>query len=194
MCLLQTENQNNTKGTILMFDQNSGCLFGFLDFLFPSSRDDDYEEDDELDEEQSKKAFSVSAYKRKFLLTKNELHFYKELKKVADKLNLTVLSKVRMADLVESKNTGKAYYSDFAKIKAKHIDFALCDPSNLYVVLLIELDDNSHSKENTSKRDSFVKSVYQATGYTLYRTRGTANLEKEITAILNNDGYEKENL
>ena len=123
-------------------------------------------------------------YKRKFLLTKNELYFYKELKKIADKLNLTILSKIRMADLIEpAKDKDNNYYTAFQKIKSKHIDFALCDPSNLYVLLLIEVDDNSH-KEQSKERDMFVEKVYQETGYKLLRVYGTADLEKKITDLL----------
>ena len=123
-------------------------------------------------------------YRRKYLLTKNELYFYKELKRIADKLNLTVLAKIRMADLVEPKSHGKDYYGEFGKIKAKHVDFALCNPDNLYVLLLIEVDDNSHDTKEGTERDEFVEAVYKSTGYTLYRARGTANLERDITEII----------
>lgn len=40
-------------------------------------------------------------YHRRYLLTGNELYFYLQLKPIADKLGLVVLSKIRMADLVE---------------------------------------------------------------------------------------------
>lgn len=166
-----------------MSKQNSGCLLSLFDLFAPRSqpkKKNPPQNEIKVKEE----SLFVPAYKRKFLLTKNELYFYKELKRVADKLNLTVLAKVRMADLVEPKSTGKAYYSEFAKIKAKHIDFVLCNPTNLYVVLLIELDDNSHNTSTTTDRDAFVETVYNTTGYKLYRARGTANLEKDITELV----------
>ena len=166
-----------------MSQQPSGCLFGLFDFS-ASKKTKGEVKPPQKEVEVKEESLFVPAYKRKFLLTKNELYFYKELKKVADKLNLTVLSKVRMADLVEPKSTGKAYYSEFAKIKAKHVDFALCNPENLYVVLLVELDDNSHGTTTKGDRDVFVESVYEATGYKLYRARGTANLEKDITELI----------
>lgn len=40
-------------------------------------------------------------YKKKLLLTKNEWRFYKDLKPIADKEKLTIIAKVRLADLVE---------------------------------------------------------------------------------------------
>ena len=166
-----------------MQKQNPGCLLGLFSFL-PQKSD---KKPNQQEQKTKEPAPFLPTYKRKYLLTKNELYFYKELKKVADKLNLTILAKIRMADLVDPKSTGKAYYSEFAKIKAKHVDFALCDPTNLYVLLLIELDDNSHSKDAVAERDTFVQTVYNATGYKLYRARGTATLEKDITELLSQD-------
>ena len=165
-----------------MSNKNPGCLFSLFELFKPIPKNAGLQESYPRDFHVKEESLFVPTYRRKFLLTKNELHFYKELKRVADKLNLTVLSKIRMADLVEPKSTGKDYYREFAKIKAMHVDFALCNPSNLYVVLLIELDDNSH--KFTSERDSFVESVYKAAGYKLYRAYGTASLERDISALL----------
>lgn len=164
----------------MSYQENPGCLFAL--FNFGSGK----KQKEASSEPQIKNKQPVEPlYKRKYLLTKNELYFYKELKAVADKLNLSVLAKIRMADLVEPKSGGKKYYQEFAKIKAKHVDFALCSPENLYIQLLIELDDNSHNSQSVSDRDNFVETVYRATGYKLYRAKGTANLEKEIRMQLN---------
>ena len=122
-------------------------------------------------------------YKRKYLLTKHEWDFYKHLKPIADKLGLTVLAKIRMADLVETvADSNSEYYRGFGKVKAKHVDFALARPENLYIELLIELDDNSHTEGN--ERDAFVESVYAAVGYKLLRIRNEIGLEDNIRAAL----------
>lgn len=42
-------------------------------------------------------------YHKKFLLTKNEWSFYKNLKKITDRYGLHILAKVRVADLVDVK-------------------------------------------------------------------------------------------
>lgn len=122
-------------------------------------------------------------YKRKYLLTKHEWSFYKALKPIADKLGLVVLAKIRMADLVETvADTNSEYYRGFAKVKAKHVDFALCRPENLYVELLIELDDSTHAEGN--QRDAFVESVYSAVGYSLLRIRNEIDLESNVKEAL----------
>lgn len=126
-------------------------------------------------------------YKKKLLLTKNEWQFYKELKPIADELNLTVLSKIRLADLIEVDNTKinkKDYQKYFNRINRKHIDFALAKKENLRIELIIELDDNSHNQEQ-NERDEFVNKVLEKTGYKVLRTRGTGELKEKIIGFTN---------
>lgn len=123
-------------------------------------------------------------YIRKNLMTKNEWSFYKQLKPVADELNLSILCKTRVADLVDiEKGLNKSeWQTAFNRINKKHIDFILCKPENLYPILLIELDDSTHDTDKGKKRDEFVEKVLDKAGYKLFRTRGTANLKEQIEA------------
>lgn len=125
-------------------------------------------------------------YIRKNLMTKNEWSFYKQLKPVADEFNLSILCKTRVADLVDiEKGLSKSeWQTAFNRINKKHIDFILCKPENLYPVLLIELDDNSHDTEKGKQRDEFVEKVLDKAGYKLFRTRGNANLKEQIEAVI----------
>ncbi len=133
---------------------------------------DENKEDIEIKED-------ILPYKKKLLLTKNEWVFYKSLKPIADELGYSVLAKIRVADLVEvNVIDNKDYIKYFNKINKKHIDFALAKPDNLQIMLLIELDDNSH--KNGNKRDEFIEKLYKQTGYKLLRVKGEANLKEEI--------------
>ena len=132
--------------------------------------------------EQEKK--EVFPYSKRRILSKHELDFYKELKRVADSKNLCVLTKIRMADLVNVNGYNHSdQYVYFNKVSRKHVDFALAEPQNLNIVLLIELDDSSHDYEQ-SERDRFVENVYKKTGYKLLRVRNAVSLNEKITAIL----------
>lgn len=126
-------------------------------------------------------------YKKRYLLTKNEWIFYKSLKPIADKLKLTVLSKIRLADLIEvdssDEETNNKY---FEYIKSKHIDFALAIPDNMKIVLLIELDDLSHTEKKRQRSDYFVNTVCAKCGYKLLRTEDAILLEDKIRNILVN--------
>lgn len=126
-------------------------------------------------------------YIRKNLLTKNEWGFYKQLKPIADKLNLHILAKVRLADLVEVQKglNNSEWQTAFNRINKKHIDFVLCNPENLYPMLLIELDDSSHQQEKQKARDTFVESLYEKTGYKLLRVSAAGNIEEKIREELN---------
>lgn len=111
-------------------------------------------------------------YVKKYLLTKNEYYFYGKLKSVAEKYDLQILTKVRLADLIETEK-GLSYKEKgkyFNRIKAKHIDFILVD--NMKVVLLIELDDSSHRQPERIERDYFLNAVMQKVGYNFIRTYG----------------------
>ena len=127
-------------------------------------------------------------YRKKSLLTNHERTFYYSLAPIAKKYNLCVLSKIRIADLVEptahAYKERSDYFHFFGKIKAKHIDFALCDPADLEVKLLIELDDWTHGTAKGRERDEFVEEVYKDTGYRLLRVYDPRNLETKICEAL----------
>lgn len=125
-------------------------------------------------------------YLRKNLMTKNEWAFYKQLKPIADEMNLSIMCKTRVADLIDiEKGLNKSeWQTAFNRINKKHIDFMLCKPENLYPVLLIELDDSSHDTEKGKQRDEFVEKVLNKAGYKLLRTRGTAELKQNIISMI----------
>lgn len=129
---------------------------------------------------------AFNQYYRKNLMTKNEWSFYKSLKPIADKLNYSILAKVRVADLIGIKNgvSNSEWHIAFNKISRKHIDFILCKPENLYPMLLIELDDNSHNEEKQKQRDEFIEKLYKNTGYKLLRVTSASGIEDKIKKAL----------
>lgn len=133
-------------------------------------------------EEAEVKADEILPYKKKLLLTKNEWRFYKDIKPIANKYNLHILAKIRMADLVEvdgniDKKDKQKYFN---RIKSKHIDFALCKQDNLQILCLVELDDSSHNNKNRVKRDELIEKIYEKAGYKLIRVYGAASFEEEL--------------
>ena len=92
-------------------------------------------------------------YTKKLLLTKNEWAFYKKLKPICDRVD------------VSSQKQGKDRIKYFNMVSKKHVDFVLCKPDNLQVLALLELDDKSHQAQSRQQRDSFVDAVCQKAGY-----------------------------
>lgn len=111
-------------------------------------------------------------YHRTQLLTKNEYHFYERLKQRINQNELQILAKIRLADLVGVNNTNNQaeWHTAFNKIKSKHIDFAIA--KDMKIIIIIELDDNSHNRPDRIERDSFVNEILQSNGYKLVRTYG----------------------
>ena len=122
-----------------------------------------------------------SLYEKKtYLLTQNELKFYKLLKNITEKNNLNVFSQVALYEIIKYKNI-----KDFNKIKSKTIDFVITD-SNCKIKLCIELDDPTHIKENRQKRDEFINKLFKDLDIKLLRipTQNYYNI-KELEKYIN---------
>jgi len=107
---------------------------------------------------------SFPYFKIQALLTPAELSFYHVLK-IAMLDEYDIFAKVRLADLVSvNKGVDRAEWGKaFNKIKAKHIDFVLCDKNTSEILCAIELDDQSHSQAKRQQRDEFVSKVLDVT-------------------------------
>ena len=115
------------------------------------------------------------------ILTERERAFYRILKPIADKLELQICPKVRVADIVSIKKGTKDWQKWFNKIRSKHVDFLLCD-YDMNIVLMIELDDRSHESERAKKNDALKNAIF---GGRLVRIRSLKDdVEAEITAAL----------
>lgn len=117
------------------------------------------------------------------LLTRREYAFFKALQPIAQKHSLMICPKIRLADLVAVPQ-GTIERKWFNYIKAKHVDFTLCD-MNLNVKLVIELDDSTHDRPDRQTRDEFVDRVFQKINVKLLHVRawGT-DLEQTILSAL----------
>lgn len=110
-----------------------------------------------------------NAYEATPILTQNEYRNYKTLNDAATQKGYIVWSKVRLADIVKPRNDSQ-YMSRFGKIKSKHVDFVILDP-NMQIRAIIELDDNSHDRQDRKDRDNFVDTILQDCGFKVIHTR-----------------------
>lgn len=112
------------------------------------------------EQEEEPKTAEPLPYTAAKLLTKREYAFFKALQPIAIKYNLMICPKVRLADLVNVPKGIKDYTKWFNYIKAKHVDFTICN-TDLNVKLIIELDDQTHERPDRQKRDDFVDRVFK---------------------------------
>lgn len=99
------------------------------------------------------------------IFTQIERFFYKVLRDITDKMDLIIMTKVRLADIIHVCNNDYAYFN---KIKSKHIDFVLID-NNGNIKLLIELDDKSHNNCKRQERDKFLNDIFNNLNINLLR-------------------------
>lgn len=95
--------------------------------------------------------------KRDTLFTPAERSFLGVLEQAIDK-QYRVFGKVRLGDLVKPAKglTKSKRATALNKINQKHLDFVICSATDLAVVGVVELDDQSHCRENRAERDVFV--------------------------------------
>lgn len=121
--------------------------------------------------------------KKEYLLTSTELKFYKLLKSITDKLDLTLFVQVSLYEIVKNKN-----YQDFNKIKSKSIDFVITE-KNCKIKLCIELDDKTHKNQKRIERDDFINTLFSELNIKLLRIPvqnfyNLENLEQKIKESL----------
>jgi Protein of unknown function (DUF2726) len=126
-------------------------------------------------------------YRRKSVLTSPAQEFYQILKQLVR--GHQVLAKVRLADLVGADERHLLRKSNFDHIKAKHIDFVICDRA-LAPIIAIELDDSSHRRPDRIARDRDVDRILEIAALPLVRfpvrpVFNATEIAKQLLAKLN---------
>ncbi|MCA1799518.1 MAG: DUF2726 domain-containing protein [Xanthomonadaceae bacterium] len=82
-----------------------------------------------------------------------------------------VFAKVRVEDVLQAPSTSdrRRHAAARNRIKSKHFDFVLCNPTDLAFVAAIELDDKSHLRHSRIKRDQFLNDACAGAGLPLVR-------------------------
>jgi hypothetical protein len=109
------------------------------------------------------------------------------LQKTADKYNLEIWAKVRLADIIEvdKRQVGnKEYMKYFNQIQSKHLDFVLSNKQTLQLVSAVELDDKTHEYKDRVERDIFLNNALQIAGVPLIRCTNIGELEEQLSNLL----------
>lgn len=116
------------------------------------------------------KSLQVFSYKREpTLFSPAERSFLGVLDQVLGS-EYRVFGKVRIADLIKPGN-GAGRQAALNRIIAKHVDFVVCDPGNLSVIGVVELDDKSHDLDDRRNRDALVDGALGSAGIPIARFR-----------------------
>jgi len=98
-------------------------------------------------------------YIRKNFMTQTELVFYNKIKELES--NYRIIPQLNLATVIKKVNKG--YYSELFR----NIDFAIFDKEYKTLLLLIELNDNTHNYSNRKNRDLKVKDICNNAGIKL---------------------------
>lgn len=119
-----------------------------------------------------------SKFKRKALLTSNELEFLSRLESAAPELRFH--AQVAMGALLDpavSRKDGKEFFRLRGMFAQKIVDFVAQSRHDGSVVAIIELDDRTHDGEKDAKRDAMLASA----GYRIIRWHSKS--KPDATAI-----------
>jgi ssDNA-binding Zn-finger/Zn-ribbon topoisomerase 1 len=120
------------------------------------------------------------------LFTVAERSFYGVLSLAcADKA--IVFGKVRIADILEpeAKLNKSQWQTAFNKISRKHFDYVVCEPNDLSILAVIELDDQSHNSKKQKERDALVEGACLKASLVLHRFKASnnysvANIQQQV--------------
>lgn len=112
----------------------------------------------------------------KYIMTQTELKFYRELKKVTDKLELTIFPQVNLERIINVKDNNS---KDRNRIKSRSIDFSIVSNKNCKIICCIELDDYTHNRKKTIEIDNFKNELFKKVNIPLYRIKVENNYNLE---------------
>lgn len=97
-----------------------------------------------------------------------------------------VFGKVRVGDVLSPRKGLQRGASSTArnKIDRKHFDFVLCDPNDLSVICVIELDDKSHQAKSRQERDYLLIGACKAAGIPMIQVPAKSAYTISIVAEL----------
>lgn len=138
-------------------------------------------------------------FKADSLLTPAELNFFNVLKgAISD--DCYIVCKIRLADIIKvDRNLPRSeYQTAFNKIQSKHVDFVICNSSDMSTYCVIELDDKSHGKPSRQARDDFVDSALKWAGIPILhipvkKSYNTTELQEYFINIQSQESPKPEN-
>jgi len=103
------------------------------------------------------------------LFSRAELLFLTALREAAPTAD--VFGKVRLEDVIEVRPSvsSSVKNSERGRIKPRHLDFVLVEPSTTEILCAVELDDSSHTSARARASDAFKDAALAAAGVPLIR-------------------------
>lgn len=114
---------------------------------------------------------------KRYIITYTELKYYKDLLDIAKSLDLVLLTKVSIYDLIRVKDT---LYKKIAYKQCGHetIDFVFADKATCRMRVCVQLKD-PYNKQEREKTDNFINELFQELNIKLIRIQTNKEFNKE---------------
>ncbi len=91
---------------------------------------------------------------------------------------------VRLAEVLEVNGSSdrSSWQSAFNRISSKQADFVLCDAVTTEPLMVIELDDNSHTRRDRQSRDDFVDEACASAGLPILHIKAAGSYDAKLLA------------
>ncbi len=126
---------------------------------------------------------------------------YLNLLEQAVKGKYKVISRVKMADILELKSNvdAKSRIAASVKLNAKYLDFVLCDPEDMSIVAAVDLVNNNSKDGHKAIPDWFVSGAFEAAGIPYVRMKikagySIADIQQGLAAKLGQQALKPEPL
>ena len=117
--------------------------------------------------------------KQDYVMEYEELKFYRELKKIADKRNWVIFPQVSLYHIV-SVNDKKRFNQLFPLLKGKSIDFVICDEKNFCkIIMCVELEGSTNNKIFKESNDKFKDELFEEVGTKFIRIKRESSYSQE---------------
>lgn len=119
--------------------------------------------------QQRQQARAYSYHAKQMIMTPTEGLFFERLTNMAGD-RFFIMPQAHLSTFIDHKvRNGQSWKAAFSVINAKSVDFLLVEKLTLKPFLAIELDDNTHKREDRVLRDARVKAIIEGAGIPLVR-------------------------
>jgi very-short-patch-repair endonuclease len=119
--------------------------------------------------------------KKRYFFSQAERAFFIALTNATKGIPVTVMSKVRLNDLVEPFGDNRQATNN--RINRMHVDFVLLSQPDFQPILGIELDGSSHQRQAQQTRDAKKDAAFKAAGLPLLRFSNGTTFAQVQTAL-----------
>ncbi len=110
--------------------------------------------------------------KKEYLLTKPEHEFFQTLETIIGN-QYYIFPQIHLSSLLKHNLKGQNWKGALSHIDRKSVDYVICDKTYLSPLLIIELDDKTHDRNDRRDRDEAVEQILQNSHLPLVRVPNT---------------------